>query len=145
MSETKQRRKALRSLLLAARASTQGELVDLLADRGFHTTQSTVSRDLRLLGAQRRVREDGGLAYFLPRARSIEFPSHMVRAVEDNGTMIVVHTLVGRAPVVGIELDALRHPQIMGTVAGDDTVLVVPKDPKRIRALVEALCELAEL
>ena len=68
----------------------------------------------------------------------------MVTAVEHNEVMIVIRTLVGRAPVVGVELDALRHPDVLGTVAGDDTVLVVPASTKRMDALVNALRELCE-
>lgn len=145
MSQAKDRRKALRKLLLAGRGSTQAELVELLEARSMHTTQSTISRDLKLLGAQRRVREDGSFVYSIERARRPEFPAHMVTSVEHNQVMIVMHTLVGRAPVVGVELDALRHHDILGTLAGDDTVLVIPRDVNEILTLVERLRELSEL
>ncbi len=144
MSRAKERRKALRKLLLAGRGSTQAELCDLLADRGMHTTQSTISRDLKLLGAHRGIREDGSFVYRIEQDRRSAFPAHMVTAVEHNEVMIVIRTLVGRAPVVGVELDALRHPDVLGTVAGDDTVLVVPASTKRMDALVNALRELCE-
>lgn len=144
MSQAKERRKTLRKLLLAGRGSSQAELCELLAARGIHTTQSTISRDLKLLGAQRRVREDGSFVYRIETDRRTEFPAHMVLAVEHNGVMIVLRTLVGRAPVVGVELDALRHPDIMGTLAGDDTVLVVPRDITRLEQLLAALRELVD-
>ena len=144
MSHAKDRRKALRKLLLAGRGSTQGELCELLAARGMHTTQSTVSRDLRLLGARRRIREDGSFVYRIESDRRSEFPAHMVLSVEHNEAMIVIRTLVGRAPVVGVELDALRHPDVLGTLAGDDTVLVIPTNTARIAALVTALRDLSE-
>lgn len=144
MSQAKERRKALRKLLLAGRGSTQGELCELLAARGLHTTQSTISRDLKLLGARRRIREDGSFVYRIESDRRAEFPAHMVLSVEHNEVQIVIRTLVGRAPVVGVELDALRHPDILGTLAGDDTVLVIPASTERIGALVAALRELSE-
>ena len=146
MSDTKQRRKLLRQLLLSGRGgSTQTQLVDALAERGIPTTQSTISRDLKLLGAQRRVREDGSFVYRLESAGRTNFPAGMVLSVEHNQTMIVIRTRVGRAPAVGIELDGLRHPDILGTIAGDDTVLVIPRSVERVAELAAAINELAEL
>jgi transcriptional regulator of arginine metabolism len=146
VSETKQRRKLLRQLLLAGRGgSTQAQLVDALAERGIQTTQSTVSRDLKLLGAQRRVRDDGSFVYRLESAGQTNFPASMVVSVEHNETVVVVRTRVGRAPAVGLELDRLRHPDILGTLAGDDTVMVIPRSIGRVAQLANAISELAEL
>ncbi len=146
MSETTDRRKLLRQLLLAGGGgSTQTQLVAALAERGIRTTQSTVSRDLKLLGAQRRVRDDGSFVYRLESTNLGSFPSGMVLSVEHNEAMVVVRTRVGRAPAVGIELDGLRHPDILGTIAGDDTVLVIPRTLERVAELAAVLSELAEL
>jgi transcriptional regulator of arginine metabolism len=146
VSETKERRKALRQLLLSGRGgSTQAQLVHALGERGIKTTQSTVSRDLKLLGAQRRVREDGNFVYRLESAGRTSFPAGMVLSVDHNESMVVIRTRVGRAPAVGIELDGLRHPDILGTIAGDDTVLVIPRSVQRVAELAAALAELAEL
>lgn len=145
MSETKQRRKLLRQLLLSGSGSSQVQLVEALAERGIVTTQSTISRDLKLLGAQRRVREDGSFVYRLESVGHTNFPAGMVLSVEHNETMIVVRTRVGRAPAVGLELDGLRHPDILGTIAGDDTVLVIPRSIARVVELSVAIAELAEL
>ena len=146
VSATKHRRKLLRQLLLSGRGgSTQQQLVDELAERGVATTQSTISRDLKLLGAQRRVRDDGSFVYRLESAGRTNFPAGMVLAVEHNETVIVIRTRVGRAPAVGLELDGLRHPDILGTIAGDDTVMVIPRSVERVRELAGALSELAEL
>jgi transcriptional regulator of arginine metabolism len=146
VSETKHRRKLLRQLLLSGRGgSSQVQLVEALAAAGMPTTQSTISRDLKLLGAQRRVRDDGSFVYRLESAGRTNFPAGMVLTVEHNETMIVVRTRVGRAPAVGIELDGLRHPDILGTIAGDDTVLVIPRSVGRVGELAGAIAELAEL
>ena len=146
MSETKQRRKTLRQLLLSGRGgSTQAQLVEALAERGLPTTQSTISRDLKLLGAQRRVREDGSFVYRLESAGRTNFPAGMVLSDEHNEAVIVIRTRVGRAPAVGLELDGLRHPDVLGTIAGDDTVMVMPRALARIGELASALAELAEL
>jgi transcriptional regulator of arginine metabolism len=69
----------------------------------------------------------------------------MVLSVEHNESVIVVRTRVGRAPAVGSELDGLRHPEILGTIAGDDTVMVIPRSVTRVGELALALAELAEL
>ena len=136
----------LRQLLLSGRGgATQTQLVDALAERGVATTQSTISRDLKLLGAQRRIRDDGSFVYRLESVGRTNFPASMVVAVEHNEVVVVVRTRVGRAPAVGIELDGLRHPDVLGTIAGDDTVMVIPRTTARVRELASALAELAEL
>lgn len=146
MSETKHRRKLLRQLLLSGRGgSTQTQLAEALAERGVQTTQSTISRDLKLLGAQRRVRDDGSFVYRLESAGRTNFPASMVLSVEHNEVAVVIRTRVGRAPAVGLELDGLRHPDILGTIAGDDTVVVIPRSIGRVGELASALAELAEL
>jgi transcriptional regulator of arginine metabolism len=146
VSETKQRRKILRQLLLSGSGgSTQAQLASALAERGLPTTQSTISRDLKLLGAQRRAREDGSFVYRLETIGRTNFPAGMVLSVEHNETVVVVRTRIGRAPAVGIELDGLRHPEILGTIAGDDTVVVIPRTIARVSELARALAELAEL
>jgi len=146
MSETKHRRKLLRQLLLAGDGgSSQVQLVEALAERGITTTQSTISRDLKLLGAQRRVREDGSFVYRLEATGHSSFPTAMVLSVEHNEVMVVVRTRVGRAPAVGLELDGLRHADILGTIAGDDTVLVIPRSVARVAELSAVIAELVEL
>ena len=142
MTTAKARRTALQELISGGKASTQAELCELLAAHGHVSTQSTVSRDLKRLGAQRTVGPDGEPVYRLgagggPRA----FSMGMVTAIDHNEHLIVLRTPAGRAQLVGIELDDLDHPEILGTLAGDDTVLVVPRSVTRIRELVKLLRE----
>jgi transcriptional regulator of arginine metabolism len=144
MTDTHERRKVLRQLLLVGSGgSTQTQLVAALAEQGFAATQSTVSRDLKLLGAERRIREDGTWVYRLEPGPGV-FPVGMVLGVEHNEVLVIVRTRVGRAPAVGLELDALEHADILGTVAGDDTVLVIPRSVHRVAELARALTELVE-
>lgn len=144
MTETHERRKVLRQLLLVGSGgSTQAQLVTALAEQGYATTQSTMSRDLKLLGAERRVREDGSWVYRLEPGPGV-FPVGMVVAVEHNEVLVIIRTRVGRAPAVGLELDALGHADILGTIAGDDTVLVIPRSIKRVAELARVLAALAE-
>lgn len=142
MSGTKARRIALRQLLMSGTTGTQQELSAHLAERGFETTQSTISRDLKLLGAQREQREDGEFAYHLSSAESRPFPAHMVLEVAHNETMVVLRTRVGRAQAVGLDLDDMQHPEILGVLAGDDTVLVIPRSISQIEQLAQTLRDL---
>ncbi|MBX7082239.1 MAG: hypothetical protein K1X88_23730 [Nannocystaceae bacterium] len=142
MESSKARRAALRKLLAAGHASTQTELCRLLAERGHTTTQSTISRDLKLLGAHRIPRDDGESVYQLRPHAPAGFPSDMVVAVDHNEVAIIVRTRIGRAQAVGHELDALQLPAVLGTIAGDDTVLVIPRSVAQTVELARRLREL---
>jgi transcriptional regulator of arginine metabolism len=145
MTTAKARRAVLQELLSGGRASTQAELCELLAARGHAAAQSTVSRDLKRLGALRAMGADGEPVYRLGTGSSVPrgLSAGMVTAIEHNEVLIVLRTSAGRAQVVGIELDDLDHPEILGTLAGDDTVLVVPRQVARLGELVQSLRELA--
>ncbi len=145
MGSTEERRKIIRKLLLAGRGGTQSEICALLLDRGLATTQSTISRDLKRLDAERTLREDGSFVYRLRGARRSRFPAEMVLSIANNETMIVVRTRVGRAPAVGVEIDTLRLTGILGTISGDDTVLVIPTSVTGIPRLLIRLREISEL
>jgi len=116
----------------------------MLAERGHPTTQSTVSRDLKLLGAERLVGDDGTVAYRLvTRARTGLSPD-MVIGIDHNEAMVVIRTEIGRAQAVGFDLDALGLPDIIGTLAGDDTVLVIPRTITRtdvLAATIRTMCD----
>ena len=129
-----QRQHRITKLLEEQPVTSQAQLVALLADQGVEATQTTVSRDLDDLGAI-KVRLPGGeTAYALP-----ELPVHQI-APEDHlrrvlgewvvevahsANIVVLRTPPGSAHVVGSALDRSSLEQVVGTVAGDDTVLVV--------------------
>lgn len=145
MATVKQRRTALRKLLATGHRGTQEQLCAELGIRGFPTTQSTISRDLKLLGAQRTMADDGSFVYGLRTGSHSMFPADMVLGIEHNESMVVVRTRIGRAQAVGLDLDAMRHPGLLGTLAGDDTVLVIPKSVTQTAELARRLRELAGL
>lgn len=145
MKGAKARRLALKQLLLSGQTGTQQELCDLLGGRGFDATQSTISRDLKSLSAQRRQRADGEFAYHLLPEATAAFDADMVQEVMHNESMLLLRTRIGRAQAVGFDLDSMRHPDILGTLAGDDTVLVIPRSVSRVAALAASLRELAGL
>jgi transcriptional regulator of arginine metabolism len=149
-----QRQHRITKLLETRAVGSQAHLVDLLAAEGVEATQTTVSRDLEELGAL-KVRLPGGeTAYALP-----ELPSHQV-APEDHlrrvlgewvveadhsGNLIVLRTPPGSAHVVGSALDRSGFPGVIGTVAGDDTVLVVASEASGGAAVADRLTAVAGL
>lgn len=132
------RRGALRRLLQAGRISSQEEIVLRLARAGHRATQTTVSRDLAALGAVKVVDDDGEERYALPDepapASGLDELTRMLRQfaveIEASANLAVVKTLPGSAGPVATALDRARLDGILGTVAGDDTVLVVARDPR---------------
>jgi transcriptional regulator of arginine metabolism len=128
VSETErraERQRALTEIVRRRAIRRQEELVARLAERGFEVTQSSVSRDLRQLG----VAKVGG-RYVVPQrpAGSPDELAEIAHALHDakpaGPHLTVVFTAVGAAQAVGIALDRARWSEIVGTVAGDDTVFV---------------------
>ncbi|HVP61290.1 MAG TPA: arginine repressor [Myxococcaceae bacterium] len=130
---TEARREAIRRLIRGHRVATQEDLRSLLASQGFEVTQGTLSRDLARLGARRASGSEGGTVYELPPEGTpgtasglLEALDPLVRGVRDNGALVVVHTTPGAASAVALALDQARLPEVLGTIAGDDTVFVAP-------------------
>jgi transcriptional regulator of arginine metabolism len=132
---TKHQRQHRIARLLETRAvGSQAHLVELLAAEGIEATQTTVSRDLEELGAL-KVRLPGGeTAYALPElpSRQVAPEDHLRRVLGEwvvearcSANLVVLRTPPGSAHVVGSALDRSGFPGVIGTVAGDDTVLVV--------------------
>jgi transcriptional regulator of arginine metabolism len=153
MSKTQRQHKIVR-LLEANAVTSQGQLVDLLAAGGLVATQATVSRDLEDLGAV-KVRVPGGeTVYAIP-----ELPKdqpapedHLRRVLGDwvgeiahSGNIVVLRTPPGSAHVVGSALDRAALAGILGTVAGDDTLIVVAAEQPGGAALARRLSDLAGL
>lgn len=121
---------------------TQEDLVAALCDRGLPVTQATVSRDIKELRLVKVATDDGRYRYALQPGTSepgIDVTERAQRAfdeyvtsIEYTGNLIVVKTLPGSAPVVAASIDALEIDGVVGTIAGDDAILVVTKhaDPE---------------
>ena len=146
MSGTVQERlEVLRELLTDGDLSTQEELREKLEKRDFDVTQSTVSRDLRKLGAIRAVDPNGRTVYKLPEDYEPPLASRglpqLVREVTTNGSMIVIHTAAGSASLIARQVDAISPTQILGTIAGDDTIFVAPADtsPRALKGTIKAI------
>ena len=124
-NEHVQRRDTIRELLDHGPVATQQTLVEELGKRGFSATQSSVSRDLRELGAVKTV-----LGYEMPATngnagRDLESVAAFIRSVRAAGPhLLVIRTAIGAAQRVALELDRVEWPEIVGNIGGDDTVFV---------------------
>ena len=139
---TKAARQARIGELLASRpVSSQTELGRLLAGTGVAVTQATVSRDLEELGAV-KLRTSAGMTYALPPegqprtgtagavdARLARLLEELLVSAEAAGSLVVLRTPPGGAHLLGSALDRAGLPEVAGTVAGDDTVLLVCRQP----------------
>jgi transcriptional regulator of arginine metabolism len=132
--------------LISTRAiRTQDELAEALAAEGWEVTQSSVSRDvaaLRLVktnGAYRRPR--AGSAVGDPNERRIA--DGVLTAERAGESLVVVHTPPGEANRVAVALDRLAWPDVVGTIAGDDTIFLAVKDERAQRRVVQQLLRLA--
>jgi transcriptional regulator of arginine metabolism len=149
-----QRQYRIARLLEQHPITSQGQLVDLLAGEGVEATQATISRDLEELGAL-KVRVPGGdLVYAVPELPSEQVApdSHLARLLGDwvvevahSLNLVVLRTPPGSAHVVGSALDRAGVAGIVGTVAGDDTVLVVASEEAGGAKVAEHLAAMAGL
>ena len=134
-----ERRRAIRELLAAGPAATQGALVDALNARGLNATQSSVSRDLRELGALKTA--DG---YVLPEAGDgedeIAAVASLFRRLQAAGpNLVVIHTAIGAAQRVALALDRCAWPEIVGNVGGDDTVFTATTNAAAQRVVMSRI------
>jgi transcriptional regulator of arginine metabolism len=134
------RREALRELLLDGPAPNQRRLVDALTRRGFDATQSSVSRDLREIGAVRT-----GAGYELPSrdetgGDELDGVADLLRRLTPAGpNLLVIRTATGAAQRVALALDRRPSPDVVGTVAGDDTVFVATPDARSMRRVISRM------
>jgi transcriptional regulator of arginine metabolism len=145
-STSRTRRAEIRQLITSRPVGTQEELRALLASRGHDVTQATLSRDLAQLGARRVAQPGGGTVYELPdgppRQTAAPLLTDLVRSIDDNGTLVVVHTSAGAAQIVAGTLDRARLPEILGTIAGDDAIFIAPARGVSTAKVIKKLREL---
>lgn len=133
MSNAVARRSKVISLIKAGKISSQGDLVRELKKAGFPVTQTTASRDLEEIGAVRSRGANGEALYSIndsdegSLARSMPLPADLILSVESSGNLAVVRTPPGGAQLLASSLDHSALKSIIGTIAGDDTVLVVSR------------------
>lgn len=147
MNEKENRKKTIADLINSQKIHTQDELIKRLEEKGIAVTQATLSRDIKELGAVKVSDPVDGLYY---RIQSIPvLKSHFTAvSVELSGQMCVIRVKPGFASPVAAEFDEARVPGVMGTIAGDDTVLVILRedaDKTYITNLIKAMYSISNI
>jgi len=135
MSVTRNKRRSLILKIVSGRpVSSQGQLQKLLADQGVRTTQATLSRDIRDLGLVKVAVSPNSYRYLPRRGKAVlpggGFGGSVVRSIRAAGHLLVIQTPPGFAQSVAAAIDSLGWSELLGTVGGDDTVLIVVRDPQ---------------
>lgn len=152
MRNRNNRLEALRTVLSNKKTSSQESILRELARQGFNVTQATLSRDLRKLHAAKVV-SPAGYQYILPDhplyRRTTEKDKHQTPlhntgfiSINFSGNLAVIHTRPGYAGVLSSEIDSRNFSCVLGTVAGDDTILVVLAEGTPLTEVTDNLSEI---
>lgn len=139
----------MRSIIKTHRITSQEMLLSHLKAEGFGVTQATLSRDLKLLKVGKVSEGSSGYYYTLPteeelRESETNYVADLRRgfiSIEFSGNLAILRTITGHADTVGIALDNLGMEDILGTVAGDDTVLIVLREGATKESVIAQLAE----
>jgi transcriptional regulator of arginine metabolism len=145
MANKRQRQATIRGIIDSRPIENQEELRKQLRQRGWDVTQSTLSRDLREMRVSRIPFQGGGSRYAITTEDSDARPPleallpPLYTAIDGVGELVVLHTLPGGAQPIGVALDAEEWPEVMGTIAGDDTVLIVCRSSSAMEKVIKRL------
>lgn len=138
------RQTAILSLIEEQDVKTQQELAHKLRDRGIDVTQATVSRDIKELRLLKVLSPSGGYKYATADQAEHGISERFVRmfvdsviSINHSGNIIVIKTLAGSANVAGEAIDSMRWPEILGTLSGDNTIMVVVRNEDDAPRVVE--------
>ncbi len=146
------RQKAILEIIASTAVETQEDLQSLLIQKGFDVTQATVSRDIRELGLI-KSNTDEGYRYLVGEAKKApelgekftRIFAEAARSVDSARNLIVVKSYPGMGPAMGTAIDNMRIEGIVGTLAGDDTLLIISHDDAKAVELANALTKLIKV
>ena len=153
MKDKANRLKSIRKIVHEQKISSQEELLQTLEEEGFSLTQATLSRDLKQLKIAKMPDYEGGYIYVLPeessslgktirmKTQDTHFASSGFVGIDFCGPFAVVKTKPAYAGGIAAEIDRRSSKNILGTIAGDDTILVIPREGVDKRKLVRTLSE----
>ena len=141
----KAKRQALiREIVEAQSIQTQEELAEALRAHGMVVTQATVSRDIREVHLLKVLAEDGSYRYATMEKSDSGMNDRLIRMLSDSvvemnsaNNLIVIHTLPGSAHVAAEAIDNLKWPETIGTIAGDNTILVIVRTNEEVDAVMK--------
>jgi transcriptional regulator of arginine metabolism len=149
MSAKSKRLLAIRKIIGSMKVGTQEELLSILADKGFALTQATLSRDLKFLKVGKIADEEKGYIYFLPEGSEMtqiklptpkdNFPVNGFISLKFSNHLGVIRTKSGYASSIASLIDSNSPYEILGTIAGDDTILIIPIEDARSQDIRNAL------
>lgn len=144
-----QRHIKIREIIANNEIETQDDLVDTLKDAGVHVTQATISRDIKELHLVKVPMQDGRYKYSLPADQRFNPLQKLKRAlvdsfvsIEKSNNLIVMKTLPGNANAVGALIDNLDWTEILGTICGDDTILIISRTTEDVPIISERFLEM---
>ena len=143
MSSTKNARQArIKELISTTEVSSQEDLCEILKQSGFDTTQATLSRDLHEMGIV-RIPSENGFKYVFHQDDNEQSLKKLIGMeiinVLHNESTIMIRTMPGRAAGVALYFDRLKNSNIMGTVAGDDSIIVIPDSHDSVEDVVKLI------
>jgi len=141
----KAKRQALiREIVEAQSIQTQEELAEALRAHGMMVTQATVSRDIREMHLLKVLAEDGSYRYATMDRSETGVGDRLIRMLADSvvemnsaNNLIVVRTLPGSAHVAAEAIDNLKWPEVLGTIAGDNTILVIARSNDEVDTVIK--------
>jgi transcriptional regulator of arginine metabolism len=141
-----QRQRKIRELIGSGEIETQEDLVEALRSEGVNVTQATVSRDIKEMQLIKVPLEDGRYKYSMPQDQRYNPALKLKRALVDHfvqaeaaDNLVVVKCLPGTANTIASLIDGMDWPDIMGSISGDDTTLLICRSKEQGAALVERL------
>lgn len=149
-----QRHNKIKELIQKHDIDTQNALADALNENGFNVTQATVSRDIKELGLVKVLTDNGGYKYALPvkTAETLNISTKVINvfcesviSIDCSQNIVVVKTLSGSANAAGALIDKLNIPEILGCIAGDDTIFIVVSSSDVAPSVVEKLKKIVYL
>ncbi len=140
-----QRQLKIKEIIVSHEIGSQEDLTQILRENGFDTTQATLSRDLHELGIV-RIPSENGFKYVF-HENQMEQSLKPLMAMEiinvmNNESTIIVKTMPGRAQGVAIYFDRWKDSHIIGTVAGDDNIIIVPDSHENVELILEKIKDL---
>lgn len=150
MKTRTQRLLTVKKIIENQKISSQEELLEMVVKDGFQITQATLSRDLKFLRAAKIADAARGYIYFLPSQESEQtnllsgdnFPLNGIVSIEFAWHLGVIRTLPGYASGIASAIDHMGAYQIIGTIAGDDTILIIPREGTTNQDVINILAEL---
>lgn len=144
-----QRHIKIREIVTQYDIETQEDLVTFLKDAGYNVTQATVSRDIKELRLVKVPTNHGGYKYSLPADNRFNPLQKLKRllmdsfvGIEHSENLIVMRTMPGNAHAIAVLIDNLDWPDVLGTIAGDDTILIICRDKEKAPQVVERFIDM---